>query len=59
MSFVAQFVGRCTECDERIEVGDRIRVSGDAYAHVNCDDPAERPEKPTRFQGTSLKEMGF
>jgi hypothetical protein len=66
--FVAQFLGRCTECEEIIEVGDLILgAAGSGYQHIECvelDDDEESPvpepeEKPTKFQGTSLDEMGF
>lgn len=56
--FVAQFRGRCVECDQVIEVGERIgAITGGGYAHVVC--PDEPDERPTRFQGTTLDEMGF
>jgi len=53
--FEAKFPGECAECWGRIEVGDLIEHAiGDGYRHVKC------PEaRPTRFQGTTLDEMGF
>lgn len=67
--FIAQFGGECAECEDSIEVGDLIIGAGHGYAHVDCvdlddDENEESPdpepdEKPTRFQGTSLDEMGF
>lgn len=68
IGFDAQFVGQCSECEYVIEIGDRIvGAPGVGYQHVDCADlvddgesPAPEPkEKPTKFQGTSLEEMGF
>lgn len=68
VGFEAQYPGECTECEHTIEVGDRIvGAPGVGYQHVECADlvddeesPASEPrEKPTRFQGSSLDEMGF
>lgn len=55
----AQYGGaECPECYERIKVGELIdHAIGDGYRHVKC--PEVEPEKPTKFQGTSLEEMGF
>lgn len=58
MSFTAQFRGRCSECGQEIEVGDRIGgISGEGYKHVTC--PDEVQPRPTKFQGTTSEEMGF
>lgn len=58
MSFPAQFAGHCPECGERIEIGDLlIRAPEDGYQHAVC--PEATPEKPTKFQGTTLESMGF
>ena len=57
MAFVAQFASLCVECDEPIDAGDLIRSCKEGYRHVVC--PEDVPEKPTRFQGTTLAEMGF
>lgn len=55
--FPATYPGYCRECLERIEVGSLIQSEREGYRHVVC--PEAVPEKPTRFQGTSLEEMGF
>jgi hypothetical protein len=67
--FIAQFVGRCTECERTIEIGDPIGgIPGTGYQHVDCldlDDDDESSgtdhlaEKPTRFVGTDDESMGF
>jgi hypothetical protein len=54
----AMFPGRCAECDEPFHAGVQItNKPGVGYCHVDC--PEVAPEKPTRFQGTTLEEMGF
>jgi hypothetical protein len=56
--FVARFRGRCTECEQVIEVGDLAGGNADrGYRHVTCPDAPD--ERPTQFQGTTLDEMGF
>lgn len=55
--FEAQFPGDCVECDEPYDRGDRIAGSNGDYRHVEC--PEAHPVRPTKFQGTSLEEMGF
>lgn len=61
MAFIAQYPGTCWACDESIEIGQQIEsANGDAhegYQHVVC--PEAKEPKPTKFQGTSLDEMGF
>ncbi len=58
MSFAARFAGECPECGGRIELGDQlVFVEELGYAHEAC--PDALPEKSTKFQGTSLEEMGF
>lgn len=61
MSFTAQFHGVCVECEDRIEPGQIIRRKSTQpvkYAHEQCpDDLTALP--PTKFQGTTLDEMGF
>jgi hypothetical protein len=60
--FPARYPGVCTECDEPIKVGDQIITRGNGgnlpdYRHAIC--PEAVPEKPTRFQGTTLEDMGL
>lgn len=56
--FAARFQGWCDDCDQRIEVDEQITGAGTGkFVHVDC--PETAPEKPTRFQGTTLEEMGF
>lgn len=56
--FVAQFRGRCVECDQAIEIGDEIgAITGQGYQHIHCPDAPD--ERPTKYQGTTLEEMGF
>lgn len=63
MSFTARFSGTpCAECGLRITEGQRI--TGDAasgYVHVEppCPDNPLGPQGDTKFQGTTLKEMGY
>lgn len=45
--FTAQYRGRCYECPEPIEIGDRVVWAGDGtrmVAHVDCDSVAEPPK---------------
>lgn len=60
-SFEARYRGECDECGQPIEVGDRIRPTGErTYAHVQCpDDQAVSTRRPTPFQGTSTDQMGY
>ena len=54
----ARFQGWCDDCDQRIEIGELIHTGGSGkFVHVECPDAAA--EKPTKFQGTTLEEMGF
>ena len=35
--FAAAYAGRCTDCDERFDVGDRIRADGEGgYLCADC-----------------------
>ena len=37
--FAAVYAGRCVDCDERFEVGDRIRADGEGgYLCADCGD---------------------
>ena len=56
--WAALFPGVCTECDERISVGDMIFRTEDGYAHEECDRP-KLTRRPTRFEGTSTETMGY
>jgi hypothetical protein len=58
MAIPAKFRGVCGECDQTIDLDEMIeqrRPSLD-WVHVSC--PDVEP-KPTKFQGTTLEEMGF
>lgn len=58
-SFPARYPGLCGECDGPFDFDDPIRRTSPGrgqYAHERCPDPED---KPTRFQGTTLEEMGF
>ena len=57
VSFEAKYAGRCGNCLERIAIGDRVHYVDDALSHVDCD--AEPEPRPTKFQGSSLEDMGF
>lgn len=60
MSFQARYRGLCCECGEPFEVDTPINSSRNnpgRYQHEIC--PEDEPEKPTRFVGTTLEEMGF
>lgn len=40
MAFLAQFPGRCADCESRISPGDNVTYDlHDALVHVNCPDP--------------------
>lgn len=58
MSWPAKYPGTCTECGGRFEVGDEIEGSPPAYRHQVCPDDVDTV-KPTKFEGTTLEEMGF
>lgn len=44
--FEARFAGRCRACDERIHVGDTVRMTNDGAVHGDCTEaaPVERSE---------------
>lgn len=54
----AKFESWCDECDCRIEQGQEI-VKGDTgrWIHVEC--PEVVLDRPSRFEGTSLDQMGY
>lgn len=54
----AKFRGTCPECDEPIDIDEMIeqRQPSLDWVHVTCE---VTEEKPTRFQGTSLEDMGY
>jgi hypothetical protein len=60
--FEARYPGRCNaECGEPIEVGDLAQYdpeNPDRIVHERC---AGKPNhtKGTKYQGTSLEDMGF
>ena len=39
MSFEAKFTGRCSDCGERIQVGDQVTYADDELVHLECDGP--------------------
>lgn len=61
--FEAKYPGKDPACGEPILVGERVMFVGTVLVHEAC--AAEAPTggtteaKPTRFQGTSLEEMGY
>lgn len=57
--FAASYRSDCVECPEEIQVDELITgTGGGGYRHVRCpwDDEGD---KPTKFQGASLEDMGF
>jgi hypothetical protein len=60
-AFEARFPGRDPACGERIEVGDRVMYVGTVLVHEACaaDAPAGQSDKPTKFEGTTLEDMGY
>lgn len=62
-AFEAKYKGVClAECGDPILPGERIMYVGTVTVHEACaqDAPvAGADEKPTKFQGTSLDEMGY
>jgi hypothetical protein len=46
VTFLAKFAGRCVACDERIYVGDHIRMTNEGAVHVDCDAAAEAAPAP-------------
>ncbi len=40
--FEAKYHGRCAECEDEIEPGDRVRYVDGGLVHVGCLDPALR-----------------
>jgi len=59
-TFTAEYASTCSECFGRIEPGDRIVGDRDApgaptYRHATC----APVEKPTKFQGHTLDDMGY
>jgi hypothetical protein len=54
----ALFPGTCAECGEPFQADTRITSKpGIGYAHAAC--PDDQPAKPTKFEGSTLEEMGF
>lgn len=60
-TFPAKFAGVCKECDKFISVGQEIfRLESGGYAHANPDEcDGVGPTKETKFQGTTLDDMGY
>lgn len=54
--FAARYAGRCPNCHEPYDEGDRIRADGDGG--YECCEP-DPPPAPTRFEGTTDEQMGF
>lgn len=60
MAIEALYRGCCIRCGEWFEPGTMIERDPDRagpWRHVKC--PELEDEKPTKFQGTTLEEMGF
>lgn len=59
MAIPAKFRGTCTECQEPIDIDEMIeqRQGSWDWVHVTCQVATE--EKPTKFQGTTLEDMGY
>lgn len=54
----AKFESWCDECDCRIEQGQEIIKDGPGHwIHVEC--PDDIPDRPSKFEGTSLDDMGY
>ncbi len=60
--FEAKYAGYCNaQCEERIEPGQRVMYVGTVLVHEDCakyTNPGAY-DKATKFQGTSLDEMGY
>lgn len=54
-SFLAKYDGPCARGDQ-VAAGDRVTYEEGQIVHVEChrDEP-----KPTKFQGSTLDEMGY
>jgi hypothetical protein len=64
MPIEARYPGVCSKCDEKIEVGQLIwsrpksnNTDALEWEHHEC--PETVAPKPTRFQGTTLEDMGL
>lgn len=58
MTFVARYPGKCSNCFRPIEAGQEVAYVDDELVHVQVCEAATEA-KPTKFQGTSLDEMGY
>lgn len=58
MPFLAKYAGRCAAGDS-IEPGDELEYVDDVLVHVGCKPREDTDDKPSKFQGTSLEEMGY
>lgn len=60
MSFPARWHSWCPECHQEIEVGNEIESRDEGgYRHVVCPESQRAEDKPTKFQGTTLEDMGY
>lgn len=46
MSFEAKYHGRCSDCGERIEPGERVRYEDDELVHDECDGDLSVEDRP-------------
>jgi len=60
MTFEAQYAGPCEECTFPIKIGDPIVLTYNDSTDETYWKHQECPkEKPTKFEGTSLEDMGY
>lgn len=58
--FIAKYKGTCAaECGEPILPGEAVKYVGTVLIHNACDQALPAQAKPTKFQGTSLEQMGY
>lgn len=59
--FAAKYPGQCAaDCGEPIQVGEQIMYVSNVVVHEACATSAPAGQRTaTKFQGTSLEEMGF
>lgn len=60
--FEAKYPGVCgAECGDGIAPGDQVLYVGTVLVHEWCSHsaPAGQKDKPTKFEGTTLEDMGY
>ena len=61
--FEAKYAGFDPACEEPINVGERVLYVGSVLVHEACaasyDPTRTAGQRPTKFQGTTLEDMGF